>query len=218
MANTLLQQLITQARQAGWAQITKAGAFAGADLSAALGALNLQVVATRAGDETESELAPVRVESARPSSISAKVGLGAQPLHTDGAHMTRPPHWVLLWSALPSKTATRVWRPRDAQVRLNRTGVFLVGMGANARYANAIDSAGRLRFDAGCMRPADPVARELAAVLSAPPASEIIDLSWSDPETYVMIRNDMVLHGRAAVVDGDEGRRIHRLAAVERES
>src|SRR3546814_10809010 len=58
--------------------------------------LGWEAVSMRDGDPPVSELRPVPADRARPNSLSSRTGLGAQPLHTDGAHLERPPDVIAL--------------------------------------------------------------------------------------------------------------------------
>src|SRR3546814_20667711 len=58
--------------------------------------LGWEAVSMRDGDPPVSELRPVPADRARPNSLSSRTGLGDQPLHTDGAHLDRPPDVIAL--------------------------------------------------------------------------------------------------------------------------
>ncbi|WP_081997064.1 TauD/TfdA family dioxygenase [Microbacterium sp. ZOR0019] len=137
------------------------------------------------------------------------VGTGAQPLHTDGAHLRRMPDIVILSAAAPTPTPTLLYRPGSASLE-QRSGVFRVGGGRGTFYAGAIDGAGRWRYDPGCMAPTDAEAREAADQFRA--MSDAAERhEWSRQGEVLVIANRHVLHARAAAADADS-RRLHRVA------
>lgn len=222
MAATLLETLVDASQKTGWAIGELPPPYAlgqqwpiDAMLTAQAGALGLTAVPNRRGEPAVRELRPTTRDAANPASLSAQVGLGEQLLHTDGAHLRRPPDYVILWCTETSATPTRVWNPwTKVLTSPDRKGVFIVRSGGDTWLTTAL-KAGQLRFDPGCMTPADAAARRLAAALQAPPAGEVQQVVWDTPGTVLLIRNRRVLHGRAAVADGDLGRRVSRVAYVE---
>ncbi|NCT91957.1 hypothetical protein GXB85_13500 [Cellulomonas sp. APG4] len=222
MAETLLGSLIRTARTAGWAvghvpRRNEGSHFPVAtNLEAQAHALGLIAVPNRRGEAPVKELRPTTADTAQPASLSAQVGLGEQPLHTDGAHLRQPPDYIILWCTDVSATPTRLWRPHIAKLLTSpdRNGVFLVHSGSETWLAPALDGAA-LRFDPGCMTPADASARRLSSALQAPPEGDVQEVLWDSPGKVLVIRNRRVLHGRAAVVEGDLDRRLSRVAYLE---
>lgn len=186
-----------------------------------------------ASGPTAATLRPNSGETARPGSLSSKTGKGAQPMHTDGAHLRRVPAYVLLWSDSVNATATRLWRPTVGPKQTVQ-GIFVVSSGndrflapaaraivtvkapAGARLPLWQDVLSGLRFDPTCMTPADDDARLLAEHLTSPPDCEVRDVNWSQPNQYLLIDNRRVLHGRAAVEDGDDARELLRANFVKK--
>lgn len=175
-------------------------------------ALGLLAAHNRVGEDPLSTLRPTTAADAKPASLSAVVGLDAQPLHTDGAHLKRVPDYVLLWCAEPSATPTRIWSPWNAVERQDQHGIFVVKSGRNTWLAPAIDSHRSLRFDPICMTPGDSAARRLTAALQSPPAGDVHSVLWDSPGKILLLRNRQVLHGRAAVIEGDTHRKLERIA------
>lgn len=207
-----LRDLWSQAKKHGWAtghgklNVTREAAVS-----------RWTPVATREGDEAISRLRPTDRGQAHPRSISAVHGLGEQPLHIDGAHMVRPPDVVILTSENVSSTPTNLWRfhslykvPYDSMCH----GLFVVGSGRFAFLSPALEETrqGRkLRYDPTIMVPADARAREAAEYLNEV-HSTAFAFKWGEPDSILMIDNRSVLHGRAAVVDGDLDRELTRHA------
>jgi hypothetical protein len=89
--------------------------------------------------------------------------------------------------------------------------MFVVEPGGEPFLAQAI-TGGALRYDPGCMVPADAFARDIATALQNPPVDEVVDINWDTPGKIVLLRNRVVLHGRAEVAEGDGERRLCRIA------
>lgn len=216
--DSLLADLISASRETGWAagQVQRhmnPGVLwlVGSLIGAQARALGLAPAPNRLGEPAVSELRPTTEQDARPASLSAQVGLGEQPLHTDGAHQRRPPDYVILWCMETSPTPTRLWNPRASIARLDGRGVFVVRSGGETWLAPAWDGM-ELRFDPGCMTAADASARRLAATLQAPLPAEVKTVVWDSPGKVLLIRNRRMLHGRASVADGDLERKVSRVA------
>ncbi|MDP8932390.1 MAG: hypothetical protein M3O70_28535 [Actinomycetota bacterium] len=169
---------------------------------------------TRRGQAPIAVLRPTARDQAHPRSLSAQYGLEAMPLHTDGANRPLPPNVVLLEASAPCEGSTLIFPIRVNSLTRRqhdsiRSGVFAVGRGPRAFYSHAMDEAGRVRFDPGCMRPLDPVARYVNDWLTN--AAEDADRHhWERPGVTVVIANVRTLHGRSGVVDHPD-REIRRL-------
>lgn len=205
--------MIRKAQRHGYGEgvITGWSALAGYTVRNEAEKLGYEAVANRDGDPIETELKPTTAEDARPASLSAMVGLAAQPLHTDGAHLKEPPDLVVLWTEEPNRTSTRVWVPWEAIPRAAIHGMFVVSTGRENWFAPAIRAHSSLRYDPGCMEPADAAARELSTLFQNPPESEVSEVSWDSPGKIAVINNRRALHGRASVEDDDTARVLHRL-------
>lgn len=175
--------------------------------------LGWQAVPIRKGDSAVGTLRAVRAEDAHEHSLSALVGHGEQPLHTDGAHHRLMPDIVLLSAVEPSATPTLLCDP-GAPTEAQRAGVFKVGGGSRAFFASAVDTDGMWRYDPGCMTPMDEYAREVSREV-ATLAQNSVEHHWHVPQTVLVIANRRVLHARAAVRD-PQTRRVHRVALVSR--
>lgn len=157
-------------------------------------------------------LRPHTQESAPAQSMSAHYGMGAQPLHTDGAHLRVPPDVVVLYAPQPNDTPTMVWsgisegmapwHPEFAQ-----HGVFTVRNGQQSFLAAAAEGA-QLRFDPVCMSAADNYARQSVDYFTSRPAKPHY---WDSGNKLLIIDNRRSLHARAAVAEGDESRKLERL-------
>jgi hypothetical protein len=177
--------------------------------------LKLEPIANRRGEPPVSRLRPTTEEEAKPHSLSAQVGLGAQPLHTDGAHQESPPDFLVFVSERPSRTPTWLRHVRGQSVPWDdlRGGMFLVGTGSSAFFAPALKGAGstgRLRFDPGCMTPCDARARVAAKFLSDTTSATRVD--WTSPGQILVLDNSRTLHGRGEVHDEDLDRELVRIA------
>jgi alpha-ketoglutarate-dependent taurine dioxygenase len=162
-----------------------------------------------------SVLRPTEKGAARPNSLSARYGLGQQPLHTDGAHLQRPPDLVVLFSERPSTTPTRLWRatygllPPPPYAAL-RHGMFLVHSGRDSFYSPALSASG-YRYDPGCMTACDTRAREVTQYFEGQ-LSHASTYEWMGWDQVLVIDNRRVLHARSAVGEDDIGRELTRIA------
>lgn len=204
---TTLLKLASDALATGWAVST--GTIE--DVVAEARTLGWQPVPIRHGEPTVAILRPTRAIDARPRSLSAMVGLGRQPFHTDGAHLRRMPDVVVLAAGVVSPTPTLVVDPgTPTEPQLH--GVFKVSAGRDTFYSAAADSKGKWRYDPGCMKPADE--RAHAAVRDFDRlTSRAVRHEWSQPDLVLVIANRRVLHARAAVED-PETREVHRVAFI----
>jgi hypothetical protein len=175
-------------------------------------ALGLVEVPNRRGTTGPDQLRPTRPLDSHPRSLSARYGLSAQPLHTDGAHQRQPPRFVVLSATEPSLTGTLLWQPpaTPAWAALTQHGVFTVSTGTT-RFLSTVDNGRFIRFDPGCMTAADSSARRLHARFAAASADAVVH-SWIKPDTLVVIDNWRALHARAAITDASEQRVMQRIA------
>lgn len=177
--------------------------------------LGLIEAPNRPGATGRDLLRPTRPHDAHPRSLSARYGLNAQPLHTDGAHHRQPPRFVVLSATAPSATATLLWQPPATPDwnALLQHGLFTVSSGPT-RFLSTACTSHRLRYDPGCMTAADTPARHLQARLAAASA-DAIEHRWTDPDTVLVIDNWRTLHARAAVTNLSEPRVMRRIAYHE---
>lgn len=173
-------------------------------------------VPMRSTDSPVSALRPQTQADAAPNSLSAVHGLGEQPLHTDGAHLRRPPDWIALVVDQPNSTPTKLWRPSRGSggvpwdALLN--GIFLVSTGRERFLTMSRDGRG-VRYDPTCMAPCDQRARCAASFFSEAEESAE-DHTWHRPREILLINNRKALHGRRAVADPSAiaSRTVHRIA------
>lgn len=173
--------------------------------------LGWTMVPIRRGDSPLGTLRVVDAADAHPHSLSAMVGAGQQPLHTDGAHHKAMPDLVLLSAVAPTSTPTLLCVP-ESPTEAQRTGVFKVGGGRTGFYSGVVDRAGRWRYDPGCMAPMDDEARAAAVELAALAESAIAH-NWTEPNTVLAIANRRLLHARAAAGDAPT-RQVDRVALI----
>ncbi|GAA2227348.1 hypothetical protein GCM10010360_57090 [Streptomyces nogalater] len=178
--------------------------------------LGWKEVPIRKGGPAISTLRPVDQEEAEPNSLSARYGKGAQPLHTDGAHLPEPPDIVVLACETTSTTPTRLWSWGRVGGRLISTvphflrhGIFLVNSGNDSFFTTAL-TGGRLRYDPGCMMPCDARARQAAQFFSEAESSAV-EYNWTQPGQVLVIHNNRALHARASAAH-DPQRELQRLS------
>jgi alpha-ketoglutarate-dependent taurine dioxygenase len=179
-------------------------------------------VPVRPGGPVLQELTPIKAEDAPPHSLSSAHGVGAFPFHTDAAHHRRPPRWVVLRCADPGAEnrstlladalrlafAERQWRALERTVWWVRSG----GRGFPASIVKRARDGIRIRYDRGCMTPAD-LAFTLAGEFFEQALRQIshVRLEWQRND-MVIIDNWRMLHARAAAEGLDAGsRRLQRI-------
>lgn len=170
-----------------------------------------ELVPNRQGQSVFDTLRPMNESQAHPNSLSSRYGHDQQPLHTDGAHHAKVPDLILLWAEGCNDVPTRIWRPRYVPPS-ETCGIFSVTDGKHHWVSGARDRQGNYRFDPGCMRPLDHFSRLLWERFQNPPEDEIELFRWDAPNSVLLIRNGVVLHGRSFVEDRDLDRELHRVA------
>jgi hypothetical protein len=206
-----LVTMLSSAAASGWS----AGDGTIGEVMVAARRMKLQPVENRRGEPFVSRLRPTTRSEAKPHSLSAQVGLGMQPLHTDGAYQEAPADFLVFVSEQPSTTPTWLRHIDGQEVPWNelRGGMFLVGVGTSAFFAPALVGLGstrRLRFDPGCMRACDARARDAAKFLSD--ATSATRFDWVMPGQVLVVDNSRTLHGRGKVDDADLDRELVRIA------
>lgn len=158
-------------------------------------------------DAALTTLRPADRQDAHPNSLSARYGLGDQPLHTDGAHRYMPPHWVLLFAEHPTVTDTLLWSEMSPMANrkhpmINRPasltgGVFTVRSGKSSFLASAYNGSGGYRYDPACMTARDQRARDAVAHFGSLSESAHRH-QWDHAGMALLIDNRRCLRGRAA--------------------
>lgn len=205
-----LKSLVDRAREDGWAAIE--GRIDTVPYHLSL--LGWSAVPSRTGGSTIDVLKPKTPDQAPKQSLSAKFGLEAQPLHTDGAHHPVPPDVVLLSASSPSQVPTLLWRmpetgidPALRQDLLH--GLFTVRSGNDAFLAAALEPS-RVRYDPGCMTPGDSRASRVADFFAAQ-SGAAVQHEWTATGLILAIDNRRVLHARGAAHE-EPARAMHRVA------
>lgn len=179
-----------------------------------------EITSSRIDGPQVDELRPKLASNASLRSLSGKHGLGAFPYHTDAAHHEVPPRYVLLRLASPWPSARRTFvaslprrlRARDREILEH--DVWLVD-GGRGRFLTSVltkpdGSREMLRFDEGCMRPADRAFGDARAVLLGVLESRSVGIAWVPSQT-VVIDNWRTLHAREGALVDDEDRVLERV-------
>lgn len=213
-----LKQLVTRARIHGW--VVTEGTIA--DVEQAIAALQWTVTPNKKrGQPVVETVRPVAAGSARPASMSATTGTGAQPLHTDGAHHVNPPEFVALSvegeTTVPTRLLSLMETERGVRVSvfLNidfvyaQNGLFLVKSGDESFLDSVMTGYSKFRYDPICMSPQDQRARETAEFLHGLD-DRAVEHQWT-PGTVLIVANWFVLHGRGDA-SKDSEREMKRIA------
>jgi len=168
--------------------------------------------------ELVRDIRPQAVSEATPNTLSSRYGLGTFPFHTDGAHWTRPPRYLVLYCVSPGmgNRPTNLAFPLatiSAQDRRRlRRDIWRVIGGRHSFWARVLDGVcgdEYLRFDSACMTPTrGPSSTEMIEdrVRSAGPLA----IFW-EPSKFLVIDNWRILHARGAAVQFDGDRHHWRL-------
>ena len=196
--------LAPQIRERGWIHLRGAGTKASlVDQALYVGKLLGDPMPGRQGRVIET-LVPTPSERANPKSLSNQHGIGAFPLHIDGAHRLWPPHFILLACERPGSTPvpTVLARFSDLQSHIAERGqcesvTFLIRNGRQSFYSTIIDRARPfVRFDPGCMTPICANGQKILATIALwggdVPTTAV---NWQRGDILV-IDNWRVLHGR----------------------
>ncbi|WP_158104206.1 TauD/TfdA family dioxygenase [Amycolatopsis pretoriensis] len=201
----MLEELLSESRTTGWA--TGQGRLDQVQLDATM--LKWTAVPIRRGAPAVATLRPQDPADAAPNSLSARYGKGAQPLHTDGAHLPKPPDIVVLTCETTSTTPTLLWAQATTTPGFVRHGVFLISSGSDSFFTTAYDQ-GRLRYDPGCMLPCDARAHQTVRFFEEA-ATSVTGYRWNEPGQVLLIDNRRVLHARASA-DHEPQREIQRVS------
>lgn len=180
----------------------------------------------RPGGAQIDRLRPRSKSEAEPNSLSSLHGLGAFPLHTDGAHCRVPPRFIMLRLAgiAASSTPTLVLDLHYAVTDLRqemKTAVWLVNAGRRRFYTTTFSSLkghNVFRLDQGCMRPASPTAQRLAPRLRHRLRAAAADrIEWPAGQVLVL-DNWRVAHGRGTVAESDASCRVLERVLIDPDS
>jgi Taurine catabolism dioxygenase TauD, TfdA family len=194
----------TQVKARGWALArTPSGSH---ELLSVLEAVARQFGTPLAGRQGRliDRLNPRSQGEAHPKSLSAIHGAGAFPLHTDGAHLTKPPRFIALGcQAAGSSPVPTVLVQYDSLGLAESTAAdlsaapFLVSNGRRSFYSTICDEKEmRVRYDRGCMRPASSQSAKLAVRFDDALSRAPRHIHRWAPGDILVLDNWRVLHGR----------------------
>ncbi|WP_349975400.1 TauD/TfdA family dioxygenase [Pseudomonas sp. WHRI 8519] len=217
----LIKNALSDLHSNGWARLQLPDASALVIQQAALEiAFSLgQPRATRHGGALIDVLIPTDTPSANPRSLSARYGLSAFPWHTDGAHWSTPPRYLVMGCLVSTPSAAQTlfcegstFDPLNADGA--RSSLFRITNGGNSFYAAARGSSDRYyRFDPGCMAPVDAGAQEImrAIDLFEPAVEQAI--TWQAGK-FLLLDNWRFLHRRGAAMRSAE-RKLLRVTVMD---
>lgn len=157
------------------------------------------------------ELLPREKEGVQSNSFSRRYGRGVFPLHTDTAFWERPARFVVIFSAVASRGATRVLSLKDTRYLMESARrsnpIFLRQTTRGEIYSHPWDGVEiSALYDPCYMLPVNKEARDFQeATLEAGERSQRLD--WCGAAVLIM-DNWRVMHGRDSCDDGN--RVLHR--------
>lgn len=157
------------------------------------------------------ELVPKKQNAVRSNSFSSRHGLGVFPLHTDTAFWGEPARFVVLFSHVDSRSATRVLSLQDTNdlmARARRSNpIFLRKTTNGITYSRPWENKEiGVLYDPCYMLPVNQAGREFQDdTLGAGESSQ--KLNWSGA-TALVLDNWRVMHGRDSC--NDDNRVLYR--------
>lgn len=203
---TAVARIKERLREVGWTELDSACVGEVLDLARQLGSLG----PSRPQGQLVDRLTPLARTQAHPRSMSAVFGRGAFPLHTDLAHFSCPPRFVLVRAEKVNRVARQTLLQDFQRLELTLTDRQLLAhgpfwtRGGHRPFLSAIydripgSTEGIVRYDGCCMTPASSAARRAESVLTRKTSEvEAIRIDWYRGRTIVF-DNWRILHARAA--------------------
>lgn len=145
---------------------------------------------------------------AHPASLSRQHGEGAFPFHTDTAHWQVPCRYVILACEDPgSPGRSTLLLPismtsfDEQQLRILAVAPFRIKNGRQSFFGHVFSNSQTfVRFDEGCMIPANRLAFDAIAIMrEVLEKSDIIEVEWKANQIAI-VDNWRMLHGRSDAI------------------
>ncbi len=166
-----------------------------------------QPTASRRHGQLIDHLMATSQSEAMKSSLSAQYGLSAFPWHTDGAHWSTPPRY-LVFGCLEAdeQAANTTFCEGEGFSSLNTmeafSSIFRITNGKNSFFSSARDLEHKYyRFDPGCMLPTDPAGISIVSDMSTALPPIKIDVKWTAGR-ILLLDNWRMLHRRTSAING----------------
>lgn len=164
-------------------------------------------------------LVPTEQQAANPQSLSARYGLSEFPWHTDGAHWSTPPRYLVMACFEADQQAAdtlicegRLFDPLNSVAA--RSAVFRIINGGNSFYASARPPSDcYYRYDPGCMTPTNDRAREVVSAIDQEKPVHEHKIEWGAGK-FLLLDNWRYLHRRTAAT-GSAKRKLLRVTVME---
>lgn len=165
--------------------------------------------------ENIDKLTPIPEHKAKPNSLSRRIGLGEQPQHTDGAHLTRPPAFILLWCVSGSKnsvpTHLRKFIPEllsHSFIDTFRESIWSVRLNTRQFFYSRpmMKNCSEIKWDSGCYVRCASHALDPTGVDAIFRCLPSVEFHWRD-RLALLINNRRTLHGRAAITSSAQTKR-----------
>lgn len=170
-------------------------------------------------------LTPVPECEAKPNTLSRRTGLSEQPPHTDGAHETCPPAYVLLWCESPSEeqvpTHLRRFLPELLEGHFTKefkNSIWSVRLNSRQFFYSRpiLDNGVKIRWDSGCYIKCASHGLDRAMVDASLSGLPSVEFRWRH-RLALLIDNRRTLHGRAAITSSAQLKReLFRVAFYDR--
>jgi hypothetical protein len=137
------------------------------------------------------------------NSLSGKYGFGDFPLHTDGAHLSEPPDYILLMAPRTRVTPTLVADPSDIidlRSECAKQAIFSVqrrGRTFNSQFVGSKKGVSFIRYNSDTMKPKNSAAQDIWSRMQGL-HKYAFQLHW-DKYALLVLDNRLMLHGRGQV-------------------
>jgi alpha-ketoglutarate-dependent taurine dioxygenase len=196
--NRLLDELST----AGWMKVPSSESIL--QFASNLG----QPVPSRRNGSIVDVLEVTKSEEGKRNSFTGRYGDGEFPFHTDGAHLTVVPKFLVLRLIYPTESnrPTRLCDPLQNLSQRQRTILereqWKFTDGRRSFYSPILSDAG-FRFDSNIMAPLSAEPKAAMIIEESIKTSNTIDIDW-EQGFMVVIDNHRMLHSRANAPKGTE--------------
>ncbi len=165
------------------------------------------------------KLVPISKEGAHPCSLSSRYATGAFPLHVDTAHWVTPCRY-LVFGCMDEGESVRPTILLDfnsLQLTKEETDYlynspFIIKNGRNSFYGNILAKNREfMRYDSGCMTPANSSAHKIEDLLSSKRVREsLTEIHW-EKGMVLVIDNWRIMHGRGNPMKNGVERELYRV-------
>lgn len=208
--------ILADLMQFGWTLKLPPVSTRARDIGLALG----PIMPNQRTGSSHADLVPYSKSDAPPGSMSSMVGKNAQPIHSDGAHTSVPPHYLIFECLEPGseECPTHIWAIDLDKIIADRNPLLVApqwvfGSKDRGFYSSIVQrklSTSRIRFDPLCMTPAAFCRSSLVEAESLIGSySSKFSIDWI-AGAILIVDNWRCLHARGSGAEGSPTRKLRR--------